>query len=155
MQMPPTLNSILPQVALEFVIAAIMANPCLQSVSDLEIMYRYRFIKKKILINEKKYWIRKRNLSSFCDSTHCHVTNCLDINSRIVLKRMPRNKAYYSFAKNFHSHIRNIIFGPNSGWSRRILTYYCAAAVHVPHLSFTARIAQKWTNRKNCRFIPV
>lgn len=49
MQMPPTLNSILPQVALELVIAAIMANPCLQSVSDLEIMYRYRFIKKKSL----------------------------------------------------------------------------------------------------------
>lgn len=67
-QMPATLNSTWVQVPLEALIAAFMANLCLQSESDLETMYS--FTEKKILIPEKKYWVRKRNSPSFCDSTH-------------------------------------------------------------------------------------
>lgn len=43
-------------------------------------------------------WEEKRNSPSFCDFTHCRVTNCIDINSRMILKGLPRNKVYYSCA---------------------------------------------------------
>lgn len=93
MQVPPTLNSTRLQVALQPVIAAFMAKPGLQSVGDLETMH--------ILIEKNpKCWgeilSQKQEFSSFCDSTHYPVTNCLNINSRVILKELPSNKAYYS-----------------------------------------------------------